>query len=63
MKKIPKKALIFLVDTINQNFTISFVTYIEFLGYKNLAKAVKDFITLADVIEIDKKIINNCIKT
>ncbi len=32
------------------------------MGYKNIAKAAEDFIGLADVIEIDKKIIDNCIK-
>lgn len=60
-KKIPKKALEFLADVINENFTVSFVTYIEFLGYKHATQATEDFIALADVIHINKAIIDTCI--
>ena len=30
-------------------------------GYKNITKSSEDFISLADVIEIDKQIIQTCI--
>ena len=61
MKKLPQEGLIFLADIINDDFTISFITYIEFLGYKDVTKASEDFIALADVIEINKEIIDTCI--
>lgn len=62
MAKLPQSASAFLAKIINQNFTISFVTYIEFLGYSNISKSAEEFIGLANVIEIDKVIIDNCIK-
>ena len=31
--KLPEKGLAFLADAINENFTVSFITYIEYLGY------------------------------
>lgn len=61
MKKLPENGLAFLADAINENFTISFITYIEFLGYKDATQASKDFIGLAAVIEINKDIIDACI--
>ncbi len=35
MKKLPENGLAFLADVINENFTISFITCIEFLGYRD----------------------------
>lgn len=61
MKKLPEKGLQFLTNIINENFTISFITYIEFLGYKYTTQATEEFIALANVIEINKSIIDNCI--
>ncbi len=61
MKKLPETGLQFLANIINAKFTISFVTYIEFLGYKYATKATEEFIALANVIEINKSIINTCI--
>ena len=61
MQKLPGKGLAFLADVINENFTISFITYIEFLGYKNATQTTQDFIALATVIEINKAIIDICI--
>lgn len=61
MKKLPEKGLEFLAGIINNNFTVSFITYIEFLGYKDATQATEDFIYLADVIEINKSIIDTCI--
>lgn len=61
MKKLPEKGLQFLANVINEKFTISFITYIEFLGYKYATKATEEFIALANVIEINKSIIDTCI--
>ena len=61
-RKLPEKGLAFLADAINNHFTVSFITYIEFLGYKSVTQANKDFMALATVVEIDKDIINACIE-
>jgi len=61
MNRLPRKGLDFLAKTINEDFIISFITLIEYLGYKNVSKSSQDFISLADVIEIDKQIIQTCI--
>ena len=60
--RIPEKGLQFLGDVINENFIISFITYIEVLGYKDVSQATQGFMELADVIEINKTIINACIE-
>ena len=51
----------FLKNLIDENFNVSFITYIEFLSYKYSTQATEDFIALADVIEINKSIIDICI--
>ncbi|MBS1538631.1 MAG: type II toxin-antitoxin system VapC family toxin [Bacteroidetes bacterium] len=61
MKRLPKKGLLFLAGAINEDFTISFITYIEFLGYKDVSKESEEFISLASVIEIDKPIMDACV--
>ena len=61
MNRLPQKGLDFLAAVINENFIISFITLIEYLGYKNINKSSEEFVSLADVIEIDKHIINSCI--
>ena len=61
MKRIPEKGLQFLAGVINEDFTVSFITYIEFLGYKDVSKASEEFISLASVIEIDKPIMDACV--
>jgi predicted nucleic acid-binding protein len=61
MRKLPEKGLRFLADAIDKEFTVSFITYIEFLGYKNATKATVDFISTADVVEINRNIIDVCI--
>jgi hypothetical protein len=61
MKKLPETGLKFLTDIINTDFTISFITYIEFLGYKDVTVASENLIALADVIEVNKTIIAICI--
>ncbi len=61
MKNLPEKGIQFLAEVINKDFIISFITLIEFLGYKEATKATEDFIALAEVIEINKVIIQACI--
>ena len=51
----------FLAKAINEDFIISFITLIEYLGYKNISKSSQEFISLADVIETDRHIIQVCI--
>lgn len=61
MNKLPEKGLEFLTKVIDNNFTISFITYIEFLGYKDVTPASESLISLAQVIEINKPIIDSCV--
>ena len=61
MGRLSKKGLDFLTNVINENFIISFITLIEYLGYKDITKSSEEFISLAEVIETDKIIIQNCI--
>lgn len=60
-KNLPSKGLKFLAEIIDKNFIVSFISYIEFLGYKEATKANEEFIALANVISIDGGIINRCI--
>jgi hypothetical protein len=62
MGRIPKKGIQFLGNIINENFIISFITYIEILGFKDVPQTTQDFMGLANVIQIDKTIINTCIE-
>ena len=61
MGRLSKIGLDFLAKVINEKFIVSFITLIEYLGYKNITKSSEEFISLAEVIEINKGIIRNCI--
>ncbi|MCL1973758.1 MAG: type II toxin-antitoxin system VapC family toxin [Bacteroidetes bacterium] len=61
MGRLPQKGLYFLANVINDHFIISFITLIEYLGYKDITKTSEEFILLADVIGSDNSIILNCI--
>lgn len=61
MNAIPRKGMLFLEQILNDEFIISFVSYIEFLGYKNISKDSETFISFANVLEINKEIIDSCI--
>ena len=61
MNRLSNKGLDFVAKAINKDFIISFITQIEYLGYKNVSKSSEEFISLADVIEVDKHIILTCI--
>ena len=62
MNRLPKSGLDFLGKVLNEDFIISFITYIEYLGYKEISQSSEEFISLASVIEIDKSIIDTCIQ-
>ena len=62
MNKIPQKGIQFLANIINEEFIVSFITYIEFLGYKDISVNSQNFIACANVIEINKTIIDTCIE-
>jgi predicted nucleic acid-binding protein len=61
MGKIPNRGMEFMASAINKEFIVSFVSYIEFLGYRNITPQSEAFIALATVIEINKNIIDTCI--
>lgn len=61
MKKLPAESLRFLAGVIDKDFTISFITYIEYRGYKDVSEAAEQFIELANVIGIDEDIIETCV--
>lgn len=61
MGRMPESGLQFVAEAINHDFTVSFVSYIEFLGFNGVTQDSEDFISLANIIEINKEIINACI--
>lgn len=61
MNRLQPKGRKFLTNIIDEDFTISFVTYIEFLGYKEVSESTEQFIAFATVVEINKQIIDTCI--
>jgi len=61
MRRLPENGLTFLANVVNEDFIISFITLIEYLGYKDISESSEIFISLAEVIETDKAIIQHCI--
>jgi predicted nucleic acid-binding protein len=61
MGKIPKNGMEFMATVVNKEFIVSFVSYIEFLGYKDVTPQSEAFISMANVVEINKNIIDTCI--
>jgi predicted nucleic acid-binding protein len=61
MNSLPQAGMRFMAETIDKDFTVSFITYIEFLGYKDITKETEGFIALANVLEINKEIIQTCV--
>ncbi len=57
-RKMPSPGLNALTKIINDDFTVSFITYIEYLGYKNATEAMEAFISMSNVIEVNKSIID-----
>ena len=60
--RLPQNGLSFVGGIVNSDFVVSFVSYIEFLGYSGVTDAMNEFIGFANVIEIDKTIINKTIE-
>lgn len=58
---LPKSGEKYIDKIIDADFTISFISYIEFLVFKYATKEMETFISLAEVIEINKLIINQSI--
>ncbi len=61
MNNLPGAGMKFIAEIIDKEFTVSFITYIEFLGYKDITQETEDFIALANVLEINKEIVQTCI--
>lgn len=61
MNMLPEAGMKFMAEIIDKDFTVSFITYIEFLGYNDITQETEDFIALAHVLEVNKEIIQNCI--
>ena len=49
-KKLHERGLTYIAGIINDDFTVSFVSYIEFLGYKFATPDMQQFIAMAQVI-------------
>ena len=62
MRLIPETGLRYVADIVDADFIISFISYIEFLGYSNASQNMEDFIALAEIIEVNKAIIDQTIK-
>ena len=60
-KKLHINGLQFLAQAIDDDFTISFVSYIEFLGYRDVTSSMEEFVAIATVIETNKAIIETTI--
>lgn len=61
MGRLTEKGLSFLEEVLNKEFIISFITFIEVLGYQDVPQSTRDFIALANMVEINKAIIDRCI--
>ncbi len=62
MNNLPETGMKFLKKIIDTDFTVSFITYIEFPGYREITKGTEGFISLSNVLEINKEIIQGCIR-
>lgn len=62
MGRMPKSGMDFMAKVLNHEFLVSFVTYIEFLGYKSVTPDSEAFISMATVLEVNTNVINICIE-
>lgn len=60
-KRLPEEGLGFLATIMNIDFTISFVSFIEYMSFANLSQEAEEFIKLANLIHINQKIIDTTI--
>lgn len=56
--KLSENSKEFILKNINEDFTISFITYLEFLSFKYLTNPMKEFINLASILGINKQIMD-----
>lgn len=61
-KTLSPNGIEFVSKIIDSNFNISFISYIEFLCFPNISNESKDFVNIAEVIEINKQIIDTSIE-
>ena len=60
--KLPAKGHAFVSKTIDESFDISVINKIEILGYPSVTKKTRDFIALANVFELDSKVVDKTIE-
>lgn len=60
-RRLPEEGLGFLAAIMNIDFTISFVSFIEYMSFANLSQEAEEFIKLANLIHINQKIIDTTI--
>ncbi len=58
---LPESGLYYLSKIIDRSFIISFISYIEVLGYNKVTPSMQEFIALANVFEINKAIIDQTV--
>lgn len=61
MNSLSIEGMKFMAEILDKDFTVSFISYIEFLSYKGVTTETENFIALANVLEINKEIIQACI--
>ena len=59
---LTKDGLQFISKIIDNEFLVSFISYIEFLGFKNATKQMEDFISLATIIDMNPDIVKQTIE-
>jgi predicted nucleic acid-binding protein len=60
-RSIQAKGQDYVAKAIDVKFIISFVSYIEVLGYKDVSVEMENFVSFAEVIELNKAIIDQTI--
>ncbi len=60
--KLNNQSKDFILTEIDNDFTISFITYLEFLSFKNITTSMNEFINLSSIIGINKNIMDATIE-
>lgn len=60
-KTLPEKGQVFVGEIADTEFNISVINKIEVLGYADVTKSTEDFISLANVFDLDADIIKTTI--
>ena len=61
-KKLPVSGQGFVAKIIDEEFTISIINKIEILGHHSVVKQTRDFVNLANAIELDKNVADKTIE-